>query len=293
MLFGQPELDKRLAAAAMRQLKERITHNFALEPLRRGDVGDYLMFRVRAAGYRGQALFTPGATQLVSRASEGLTRRINILADKALMSAFSEMKHVVDKKQVRAAIRDAQFNPMRDRPSRATLWAGGVALIASIVAAAYFAGSRTKPLEAPASAKTEAPAAPVAKAATVAIAAPDDLAAPATPEITIAGTTPTLAERLAATDEWLKTAADAHYFLQLVSTDAANQRDVENFLAQRTSALDPQQVRVYRSKLSGRERIGVIYGDFASLDEARAALAKLSRNHPGNGAYIRTFSKLK
>lgn len=78
VLFGQPELDERLAASNMRQLKERITHTFALEPLRRDAIGEYLMFRMRAAGYRGPDLFTPRAVQLISKASEGLTRRINI-----------------------------------------------------------------------------------------------------------------------------------------------------------------------------------------------------------------------
>ncbi|HOT51247.1 MAG TPA: DUF2723 domain-containing protein, partial [Candidatus Hydrogenedentes bacterium] len=45
--------------------------------------------RLRAAGYRGPDLFTKGAIQLISKASEGLTRRINILADKALLAAFA------------------------------------------------------------------------------------------------------------------------------------------------------------------------------------------------------------
>ncbi|MDQ5916396.1 MAG: biosis protein MshM, partial [Pseudomonadota bacterium] len=85
VLFGQPELDIRLAQTDMRQLKERITHNFALEPLKRNDIASYLMFRMRAAGYHGPDLFTQPAVQLISRSSEGLTRRINILADKALL----------------------------------------------------------------------------------------------------------------------------------------------------------------------------------------------------------------
>ena len=57
-LFGQPELDARLAENAMRPLKERITHNFALTPLRESDVGTYLSFRLRAAGYKGADLFS-------------------------------------------------------------------------------------------------------------------------------------------------------------------------------------------------------------------------------------------
>ena len=88
VLFGQPELDQHLNNADMRQLKERITHGFRLEPLVRSDIDTYIDFRMRAAGYRGPKVFTPGAIKLVADASEGLTRRVNILADKALLAAF-------------------------------------------------------------------------------------------------------------------------------------------------------------------------------------------------------------
>jgi len=73
VLFGQPELDQRLHERAMRQLNDRITHSFSLEPLHRSDVAAYLMFRLRAAGYRGPDLFSRRAVQLISRSSEGLT----------------------------------------------------------------------------------------------------------------------------------------------------------------------------------------------------------------------------
>ena len=144
VLFGQPELDEHLGESSMRQLKERITHNFALEPLRRSDIANYLMFRIRAAGYRGPDLFTPGAIQLISKASEGLTRRINILADKALLSAFSENKHQIDNRQVKAAIRDAQFNPMRDSSAKPKTWIVGACVITAIAVLAYLT-STTSP----------------------------------------------------------------------------------------------------------------------------------------------------
>jgi type II secretory pathway predicted ATPase ExeA len=87
VLFGQPELDEHLDTAGMRQLKERITHSFTLEPLVRGDIENYVDFRMRAAGYRGPRVFSKDAIRLIARASEGLTRRINILADKGLLAA--------------------------------------------------------------------------------------------------------------------------------------------------------------------------------------------------------------
>src|SRR5258706_3951900 len=58
VLFGQPELDENLRQTNIRQLRERITHSFRLEPLNAGEIREYLMFRMRAAGYRGPDLFS-------------------------------------------------------------------------------------------------------------------------------------------------------------------------------------------------------------------------------------------
>jgi type II secretory pathway predicted ATPase ExeA len=111
VLFGQPELDEVLAMASMRQLKDRITHSFRMRPLHTAEVGTYLSFRMRAAGYRGPDIFAPAAVALIARAASGLSRRINILADKALLSAYSEGTHAVRVKQARAAIADSEFAP--------------------------------------------------------------------------------------------------------------------------------------------------------------------------------------
>ena len=110
VLFGQPELDAHLAAPNMRQLKERITHGFKLEPLVRADVESYVDFRMRAAGYRGPNVFAPPAMKRIARASQGLTRRINILADKSLLAAFVDGTHQVSAKHARAAVRDSEFS---------------------------------------------------------------------------------------------------------------------------------------------------------------------------------------
>lgn len=297
VLFGQPELDDHLAEMNMRQLKERITHNFALEPLRRNDIGSYLMFRIRAAGYHGPDLFTPGAIQLISKASEGLTRRINILADKALLSAFSENRHQIDKRQIKAAIRDAQFNPMRDGNARPMTWIAGAGAITLIALVAYLAGSYTA-ASAPAPASrvvAQMPAATAALAPAVAASAstPNTSSMPQTPPTPHPDKSPTLAERIAASEDWFKNTPDTHYFIQLLSTDGNNARDVEIFLENNSGALDPQQIRVYRSSLSGRERLGVIYGDYSTREAARAELHNLARTSSISNPYIRTVSKLR
>jgi MSHA biogenesis protein MshM len=314
VLFGQPELDERLSETNMRQLKERITHNFALEPLHRNDIKDYLMFRIRAAGYRGPDLFTPGAIHLISRASEGLTRRINILADKSLLSAFSENKHQIDSKQIKAAIHDAQFNPMHDGAARPLKWIISASVILVMAGLAFVAGSHmasSDDRQSPSPALESQPS-PPARSATTAVAplpaapaaaAPTALAPPAAEsppstnsvapktEPTVSPTT--LSERLAASEEWLKNTPDSHYFIQLFTTDVNNPQTLELFLARVAKTLDAQQLRVYRSSLSGRDRYGVIYGDYATLEIANAELKKINENRSINGAYIRNVRKLR
>jgi type II secretory pathway predicted ATPase ExeA/septal ring-binding cell division protein DamX len=109
VLFGQPELDVNLNETHIRQLRERITHSFHLGPLQTKDISDYLIFRLRAAGYHGPHLFTDAAVKKLSGAAEGLVRRVNILADKALLSAFAENAFQVTHKHVKAAIQDSEF----------------------------------------------------------------------------------------------------------------------------------------------------------------------------------------
>ncbi|NOT15127.1 MAG: AAA family ATPase, partial [Methylotenera sp.] len=109
VLFGQPELDDNLNQTHIRQLRERITHSFHLGPLQTKDIGEYLIFRLRAAGYFGPHLFTDAAIKKLSKSAQGLVRRVNILADKALLAAFADNVHQVSPKHVKAAIQDSEF----------------------------------------------------------------------------------------------------------------------------------------------------------------------------------------
>src|SRR6185295_8531234 len=135
VLFGQPELDENLRQPNIRQLRERITHSFGLEPLTPGEIREYLMFRLRAAGYRGPDLFSASVVRHIARTSLGLTRRVNLIADKALLAAFSENTHTLRAKHIDAAVRDSEFS--QENPRRAEsrhLW-GGLALVAAGAAA--------------------------------------------------------------------------------------------------------------------------------------------------------------
>ena len=112
VLFGQPELDEALAKTSLRQLRDRITHAFRTRPLSAAEVSRYLTFRMRAAGYRGPDVFAASAARQLAAASSGLTRRLNILADKALLAAYSDGSHAVTARHVRAAVRDSEFGAL-------------------------------------------------------------------------------------------------------------------------------------------------------------------------------------
>ncbi len=109
VLFGQPELDEKIATKDIRQLKERITYSFQLAPFKGDEVKDYLNSRMRACGYRSGDVFSLSAVRAISKYSKGLLRRINILADKALLAAYASNTHKVTSKHVHIAARDSEF----------------------------------------------------------------------------------------------------------------------------------------------------------------------------------------
>ena len=106
VLFGQPELDKVLDDPSIRQLRQRITFSYELQPLNREGVEEYIQHRLAVAGYDGPKLFEPKALDELARGSRGVPRLINILAHKALMAAFGEGEQRVTRKHARAAIAD-------------------------------------------------------------------------------------------------------------------------------------------------------------------------------------------
>ncbi len=192
VLFGQPELDDNLRKTEIRQLRERITHSFTLSPLADAEVQDYLQFRLRAAGYRGPDLFGPAVVGTIAKASRGLTRRVNLIADKALLAAFAENTHTIKPKHVRAAIRDSEFAADAQRALRPVWFAPALFILlgAAVGIAAYawhvantpqgVTTATTPPLESPPAPLPATAAGPVsAETPTKAGAEPAPLPAPA------------------------------------------------------------------------------------------------------------------
>ncbi|NIN61257.1 MAG: AAA family ATPase [Gammaproteobacteria bacterium] len=109
VLFGQPELDEMISSRDIRQLKERITYSFNLGPLNAEEIKDYINTRIRACGCRSGDLFTRPAIQQISRYSNGLLRRINILSDKSLLASYAANDRSVKPRHVKLAARDTEF----------------------------------------------------------------------------------------------------------------------------------------------------------------------------------------
>ena len=106
VLFGQPELNRKLELEAIRQLAQRITFHYHLGPLGRDDLDYYLAHRLRVAGFSGARLFSRAAVGRLYRASRGIPRLVNILAHKAMMLCYGEGKQLVGVGHVNAAARD-------------------------------------------------------------------------------------------------------------------------------------------------------------------------------------------
>ena len=113
VLFGQPELEDKLRRHNMRQLRERITLALELKPFGLDDVRDYISTRLNAAGYDGGRLFSAGALKLIAVISQGLSRRINVLADKSMLSAFERQSLSVSYADAKRAVQGARYGKLR------------------------------------------------------------------------------------------------------------------------------------------------------------------------------------
>lgn len=287
-LFAQPELDERLAANDMRQLRERITQHFNLSPLKADDIAGYLEFRLRTAGYSGPGPFSEAAIRLIADISQGLSRRINILADKSLLAAYSRGSHQVDGNDVTIAIQDARFAPLRRAEpagNHGLLWSLAGALLAMILLilaytlGTHSAGPSSAPQENAAPAAKPAPPRPLGMAK-----APAPLVNPRFGPLT--------RKHMEQYEEWIANAPRRHYFIQLLATDAGNTGQIEGFLARASEVLDSDELRAYRSSLSGRDRVGVIYGDFPNREAAAAAMLALPESIKAAQPFPRQVSRL-
>lgn len=323
VLFGQPELDENLNETQIRQLRERITHSFNLGPLVEQDVADYLIFRLRAAGYFGPHLFSKSAIRMIAKSSEGLVRRINILADKALLAAFSENVYQVTPKHVKAAIRDSEFGAeqLKKGNSRKLVLAAIAILLLglvlgylinlwqnqvqqpSAVAAAIESTETTAPSVNAVGIVTEPATEPVEmspQAAQESVARTEgqpsvviqaetmpETAASAADDLQSNAGNDILERRLIVTQQWLSRQPASTVSIQLMGS--ANDTQLRRQLESLAGQLELDNLYVYRTQVNNAPFLTVLYGSYEDRLAAQEAMRQLPAGLRSYRPHLRTI----
>jgi general secretion pathway protein A len=106
ILVGQPELRDKLATPQMRQLDQRIAVRFHIHGLTRQEIQPYLTHRLSVAGGANAVTFTRRALTLLHRSCEGIPRRLNLLCDRSLLTAYVRGTRRVTARIIRQSMRD-------------------------------------------------------------------------------------------------------------------------------------------------------------------------------------------
>lgn len=306
ILFGQPELNAKLEQPNMRQLKDRIVHHFNMQPLSRNILENYLMFRMRAAGYHGPNIFSPNALRLIADASNGLMRRANILADKSLLAAFVEDTHNIEARHVQAAMRDCEIRPPRSMSGKGMLIGGALAVSFISALAAWWMPDRSQPED---QKDGYSASEPVDKAVQnlpggggldipVGVSGKPEVAADHAPQTTpaesvqIASTSPIndksslLEQRLAAGRQLLEQTASAGSgqgkavaSIQLFYNDEIQKGRIENFLKRAKGLGKLSEIYLIPAKFGSKNGLRVLYGAYPSVDAARNAVKDLPKRY--------------
>jgi type II secretory pathway predicted ATPase ExeA len=303
VLFGQPELDQHLALPNMRQLKERITHAFTLAPLPPREIRDYVNFRMRAAGYHGPDLFDDEVLGIIADASEGLTRRINIYSDKALLAAFAAGTHTVTADHARAAVSDTQIVVTPRESPRKIAFVAAAGIVGGIVIGFTAAQFVRAPAGAPqavaavTSVKQEQQAAPIPAANVVAVAQPvaavSAAAQPAQHAVpAVAVPEHTFDARLAAGRDLLA-GNPGLYSVQLMVADARQRDYVAGYLAEAAHAVSADKLYLVPAGSADAPRLGVLFGAFQERADASLALAALPENLKQFRPYVRPLDGVR
>ena len=103
-LVGQPELAERLREPRFRQLRQRVSVRYEMQPMGPEDTSLYLIERIRAAGSDApHHIFGEDAAAAIHRVSGGIPREINIIAAQAMTNAYVDGSFVVHETHVEAA----------------------------------------------------------------------------------------------------------------------------------------------------------------------------------------------
>lgn len=116
-LVGQPELEAKLARAELRQLRQRITVHYRLNPLSPEETAGYIHHRLSVAGGNAVATFPPDACRAVYRVTHGIPREINTVAAQALLTAYADGAKSVRPEHITSVAKETEFRSVLGAPT--------------------------------------------------------------------------------------------------------------------------------------------------------------------------------
>jgi general secretion pathway protein A len=118
ILIGQPELDEILGRSECRQLKQRVSLRFHVQPLGKDETKEYIRHRLKKAGGIDMDLFTPKALDKIYKYSKGIPRVINIVCDNALLIGYATDQQIVGDKIIREVIENLEGPVIKNKRKR-------------------------------------------------------------------------------------------------------------------------------------------------------------------------------
>ena len=276
VLFGQLELEEVLLQHELRALRERVSYSLDVPLLNTAEVGDYLACRLFAAGHRGRAIFTPSAVKHIAEVAQGVSRRVNILADKAMLAAFAESAPQVTLKHSKLAALECDYPSQR--PRKRYILAMTMVLVLVIILTAWHLGAS----------KSDAIAANAPHSEKLAtLTASYSLSAPSMSDKS------TWSELILQSREQLK-AAEASSMTVLVSKIPRQQSaQLTPLIKDIDQLLGPGRVIVYPTEMNGVAAWGLLVGLYPDRQRAQAVKRRLQVEKKLNGLQVQTIGVLR
>ncbi|MDH5425005.1 MAG: AAA family ATPase [Gammaproteobacteria bacterium] len=289
VLFGQPELDENLGKRQIRQLKERISHHLSLDTFDKKDIQSYLNFRLRAAGFKGADLFSQKLAGMIAKYSKGLTRRINILADKALLAAFADNSEEIKPKYIKLAAKDSQYIALE-----LPVWAK-VGVVLMVMAMLMSLGWVVRGFEI--EQKIESNTQVISDKNDASDGNKSNLSLRFNGKEQVASLNSEamsllLQKRLKRTALWLRDNAESRYSIQLLLLDETRMTALDSFLKRMKEQGLIEDTYVYLVTKNNQLVYGVLYGGFRQYSDAIKAISKLSQVLKVNKPFVRDMQSI-
>jgi general secretion pathway protein A len=138
ILIGQPELNEIMEKPEFRQLKQRVSLRYHVQPLNKEDTKKYVRKRLRIAGTFNLNIFTPKAINKIYQYTKGIPRLINIVCDNALLMGYATDQKVIGRKIVHEAIKNLDGFSLQKKRRKFVLFKVIPIVLLSLVALIVF-----------------------------------------------------------------------------------------------------------------------------------------------------------